>query len=293
MKLLFNSTTLCLALAAVMVTHQLTSSSSSSSLAHAFQSSQQQHIIRIQPSTSSSSSTAIHLASRKGNRGPKRSISENTSKRIRPQVNDVLDGITSPPEFPNSVDPTDLPSGPISADPLTPFVHTIVRAADMRKGSDIVALRVTQCSSLTNFVIIISGTSRPQNQAIANSIKNDVEELYNGKRCLGKGIPEGSADSGWILLDYGEVMVHVMTPKSRLFYDMEGQWVERGGEYLDLSDVLVDEIMMGASGVGNGALVGVNDEDVEEDEEYEEKEEEEQTMRERLDVEKEIDPFWS
>lgn len=164
----------------------------------------------------------------------------------------------------------------------------------MRKGSDIVALRVTQCSSLTNFVIIISGTSRPQNQAIANSIKNDVEELYNGKRCLGKGIPEGSADSGWILLDYGEVMVHVMTPKSRLFYDMEGQWVERGGEYLDLSDVLVDEIMMGGGGGIGGALGGVDDEDVEDDDDYEEEEEEEeQTMRERLDVEKEIDPFWS
>ncbi len=164
----------------------------------------------------------------------------------------------------------------------------------MRKGSDIVALRVTQCSSLTNFVIIISGTSRPQNQAIANSIKNDVEELYDGKRCLGKGIPEGSADSGWILLDYGEVMVHVMTPKSRLFYDMEGQWVERGGEYLDLSDVLVDEMMM-AGGVGSGGVGGVNDEDVEEDDEEEkdDEEEEEQTMRERLDVEKEIDPFWS
>ena len=93
----------------------------------------------------------------------------------------------------------------------------------MRKASDIVALRVTSCTSLTNFVVIVSGTSRPQNQAIANSIAKDVEEEYDGKRCLGKGVPEGSADSGWILLDYGEVMVHVMTPKSRLFYDIEGQ----------------------------------------------------------------------
>ena len=40
---------------------------------------------------------------------------------------------------------------------------------------------------------------------------------------LKQGVPEGSADSGWILLDYGEVMVHIMTPKSRLFYDIEGQ----------------------------------------------------------------------
>jgi len=154
----------------------------------------------------------------------------------------------------------------------------------MRKGLDIVALRVTQCTSLTNFIIIISGTSRPQNQAIANSIQTDVTEIYNGKRCLGKGIPEGTADSGWIVLDYGEVMVHVMTPKSRLFYDIEGQWRERGGEYLDLSDVLVDELnAAAASSEEDGKkLVGLEKSD-----------EEMMTMRERLDVEKEEDPFWS
>jgi ribosome-associated protein len=185
------------------------------------------------------------------------------------------------------VDPTDIPPGPISSDPLIPFVHTIVHAADMRKGLDIVALRVTQCTSLTNFIILISGTSRPQNQAIANSIQTDVTEIYNGKRCLGKGIPEGTADSGWIVLDYGEVMVHVMTPKSRLFYDIEGQWRERGGEYLDLSDVLVDELnAAAASSEEDGKkLVGLEKSD--------EDEEEMMTMRERLDVEKEEDPFWS
>ena len=150
----------------------------------------------------------------------------------------------------------------------------------MRKATDIVALRVTQCTSLTNFIIVISGTSRPQNQAIANSIKSDVEELYDGKRCLGKGIPEGSADSGWILLDYGEVMVHVMTPKSRLFYDMEGQWRERGGKELDLGDVILDEFGGTSVGVGVGG-------------ESSEGSEEERSMRERLDVEKEEDPFWS
>lgn len=149
----------------------------------------------------------------------------------------------------------------------------------MRKATDIVALRVTQCTSLANFVIIVTGTSRPQNQAIATSIVKDVEEFYEGKRCLGKGIPEGSADSGWILLDYGEVMVHVMTPKSRLFYDMEGQWRERGGEELDLSDVLVDEVN------SNQNKMMMIEEGAEEGDE--------RSMRERLDVEKEEDPFWS
>jgi len=82
-------------------------------------------------------------------------------------------------------------------------------------------------------------------------------------------------------------MVHVMTPKSRLFYDIEGQWRERGGEYLDLSDVLVDELnAAAASSEEDGKkLVGLEKSD--------EDEEEMMTMRERLDVEKEEDPFWS
>ena len=263
------TTTLCF-LALSAATHDVS----------AFQTSSSSSLLSQQSTIHHHHSTTL-FASRKGNRGTPKSISENTSKRTtRSQVHDVLDGITSPPSFPYSVDPTDLPPGLISSDPLVPLVHTIVRAADMRKASDIVAMRVTQCTSLTNFIIVISGTSRPQNQAIANSIKTDVEELYDGKRCLGKGIPEGSADSGWILLDYGEVMVHVMTPKSRLFYDMEGQWKERGGEYLELSDVLVDEF---------NAAANKKSEMVDEEGE----EEEEKTMRERLDVEKEEDPFWS
>jgi len=56
---------------------------------------------------------------------------------------------------------------------------------------------------------------------------------------------EGTADSGWILLDYGDVMVHVMTPRSRLFYDIEGKW--KKGEDMDLSGVLVPNEPIGSS----------------------------------------------
>lgn len=254
------------------------------------------------PSLSSRvAATTTALSLRKGNRGSPKQVSTNTSKRDRSQVNDVLASITSPPEFPHSVDPLDLPPGPVSSDPLVPFVHTIVKAADMRKASDIVAMRVTSCTSLTSFVVIVSGTSRPQNQAIANAVSRDVEELHDGRRCLGNGIPEGSADSGWILLDYGEVMVHVMTPKSRLFYDMDGVWRKRGGENLDLSDVLVvDERDSTAGDFVNNVLD--EDEDYDDDDSEDDYNGEEEvdvddrtstSMRERLDVEKEIDPFWS
>lgn len=133
-------------------------------------------------------SNVVLQMSRKGNRNPKFKRSIDTpsyTSRDRPQINDVMDSITSEPSFPNSVDPTDLPPGTVNEDPLAEFVETIVHAADMRKASDIVAMRVTRCTSLTNFIVVVSGTSRPQNQAIANSIMVDVEEKHDGKRCLG------------------------------------------------------------------------------------------------------------
>jgi len=102
---------------------------------HAFQTTIHRHY-NIIPSKHHTKYTSTILNARKGNRGPgnKKSVSENTAKRTRPQVNDLLDGINSDPEFPHSVDPTDLPAGSITDDPLVPLVNTIVHAADMRKA---------------------------------------------------------------------------------------------------------------------------------------------------------------
>ena len=121
-------------------------------------------------------------------------------------------------------------------DDLAEFVKVICKAADKRKAEDIRAIRVSKLTATTAFLVIVSGNSRPQNQAIAAAISDEVEQLYEGRRTK-SGKTEGTADSGWILLDYGDVMVHVMTPKSRLFYDIEGIWSK--GEVLDLSDILV------------------------------------------------------
>jgi len=76
-------------------------------------------------------------------------------------------------------------------------------------------------------------------------------------------LPEGTADSGWMVLDYESVMVHIMTPKSRLYYNVEGQWVEKGGDYMDLSRVLVPNNSVG------------------------------ETNAQQLNVPQEQDPFWS
>jgi len=150
---------------------------------------------------------------------------------------------------------------------LMEFVETIVRAADMRKAEDIVAVRIDGVTSIASYMVLVSGTSRPQNQAIASAIANSVAEAHDGRRTL-SGVPEGSAESGWILLDYGDIVVHVMTPKSRLFYDLEGRWSK--GVPVDVLRMLVPNNAADAAetdGFGGPASAVV--------------------------VEEEEDPFWS
>jgi ribosome-associated protein len=151
---------------------------------------------------------------------------------------DMIDFIDQPME-------SMVGDSPLAADndeDLMSFVKCIVKAADGRKADEIVALEVGHVSTLASVLVVLSGNSRPQNQAIAAAITKDVQAEY-GMRPGGTGVPEGNAESGWMLLDYGSVMVHIMTPKSRLYYNVEGQWRGKGGRDLDVSDVLIPNKM--------------------------------------------------
>jgi ribosome-associated protein len=146
--------------------------------------------------------------------------------------------------------------GTPESDDLAELVRTIVRAADARKAENIVALRVSKVSTLTSFLVVVTGNSRPQNRAIAASVKDDVEEMY-GILPGSTGVPEGSPESGWTVLDYGSVMVHVMTPKSRLFYNIEGQWRDKGGEYMNLADVILPNTVGEIAATTTGTMQGI------------------------------------
>jgi ribosome-associated protein len=78
------------------------------------------------------------------------------------------------------------------------LVNIIAKAADGRKADDIVALQVAQITTLASYLVILSGNSRPQNQAIASAVAKDVEEQAGLREN-----PQGTADSGWMVLDYG------------------------------------------------------------------------------------------
>jgi len=182
--------------------------------------------------------------------------------RAKKIQDDMLQSINSPPEGTN-VDLSFLDDVPPSLDDLSPVVRSMVTAADLRKADQIVALRVSKVTTMTSFIVVCSGNSRPQNQAIAASIQDDIEEEYGDEYVMrGNGVPEGNADSGWILLDYGDVMVHIMTPKSRLFYDIEGQWREKGGEYMNLDDILLKDVIAPVKEEEVGSnMLGIAEED--------------------------------
>jgi len=100
------------------------------------------------------------------------------------------------------------------------LAETIAEAASDRKAGDIVLLRVAEVSYLADYFVMMTGYSRVQVRAIADAIEEKVEtELQrNPLRTAGK------AEGSWVLHDYGEVIVHVMMPKEREFYNLEAFW---------------------------------------------------------------------
>ena len=94
-------------------------------------------------------------------------------------------------------------------------------ACDDRKAGDIVLIRVEEISSIADWFVIASGFSDVQVRAIARSVEDKIEEESGGRLPLRK---EGQKEGRWILLDYGEVIVHALTPDERNYYDLESFW---------------------------------------------------------------------
>ena len=93
-------------------------------------------------------------------------------------------------------------------------------ACDDRKAADIVLIRVEEISSIADWFVIASGFSDVQVRAIARSVEDRIEE-ETGRLPLRK---EGQTEGRWVLLDYGEVIVHALTPEERSYYDLESFW---------------------------------------------------------------------
>ena len=102
------------------------------------------------------------------------------------------------------------------------MVLLAVDYAHDKKGMDLLALDVRELSSLTDYLLLISGRSDRQVQAIAENIRTEFKLHHNMLPLAIEGMDKGR----WVLLDYGEIMVHVFQQPVREFYDLEGLWSE-------------------------------------------------------------------
>lgn len=93
------------------------------------------------------------------------------------------------------------------------------RTAEEHRGQDIVILDMRELTTFFDFFVIVSGTSRRQLHAISEHI--DEALTQHGAQRLGI---EGFGESRWILLDYGDVVVHLFDPETRRFYALEELW---------------------------------------------------------------------
>lgn len=104
----------------------------------------------------------------------------------------------------------------------------IVKALDSKKGSDIKVIKITDLTTIADYFIIVTGGSSTQVKALAD----EAEYVLSEKNCEPHHI-EGKSTS-WILMDYCDVVVHVLNEKAREFYNLERLWQD--GEEINVSE---------------------------------------------------------
>ena len=97
------------------------------------------------------------------------------------------------------------------------------QAAGEKKATDIVILDLRQIASFTEYFVLCTGANARQVGAIADSVEEQLRKV--GKRPLHT---EGYSSAEWILLDYGDFIVHIFSSASRRFYDLERVWRDAG-----------------------------------------------------------------
>lgn len=103
--------------------------------------------------------------------------------------------------------------------PELDFVHTITKCLSDNLGENLAVLDMRKVSSLADFFVIVTGNSTPHISALSERLDKDVKA--SGQRVYRKS---GTSNTGWMVLDYVDVVVHVMSAEMRDYYDLEGLW---------------------------------------------------------------------
>lgn len=110
------------------------------------------------------------------------------------------------------------------------MAKVIIDAMEEKKAEDIRVLDISEVSSLGDYFIIASGNNVNQVQAIIDEVDMKLGRLGVEPRQI-----EGYSNANWVLMDYGDVIVHVFDKENRLFYDLERIW--KDGKSIDPASI--------------------------------------------------------
>ena len=102
---------------------------------------------------------------------------------------------------------------------LRPEIQWAVEAAQDKQAVDITVLKLSGTGAFVEYFLLCSGQSHPQIQAISESIEEQLRR--HGVRLAHR---EGKAGAEWVLLDYGDFVVHIFSERARQYYDLERLW---------------------------------------------------------------------
>lgn len=117
-----------------------------------------------------------------------------------------------------------LPTAPgaLSKEQIKELIAFVEQKLDAGKAENIVTIDLKGKSSFTDFIIIANGTSGRHLNGLANNLIQDIKKAGYRARISGD-----NSDTGWIVIDLIDVMIHLFTGEMRDFYDLEGMWKEQ------------------------------------------------------------------
>ncbi|MFW5647959.1 MAG: ribosome silencing factor [Candidatus Alkaliphilus sp. MAG34] len=112
---------------------------------------------------------------------------------------------------------------------LNNVIYRVCEAIDRKTGEDIVVLDLRRITSICDYFIITSAASTRQVKLITDEIQEELSE--SNIELLNR---EGYDGGRWVLLDYGDIVIHIFHEKEREFYNIEGIWKDAGKVHIDI-----------------------------------------------------------
>lgn len=111
--------------------------------------------------------------------------------------------------------------------------RSIVKILDRKKALDITLIETKELTIVSDYFVIASGTSGTHVKSLADEVEDEMSKLGVEPDHI-----EGRA-TGWILLDYGSVLVHIFQPDTREYYNLERLWSD--ADKVDISDIITED----------------------------------------------------